>query len=33
MADDHECDICGRTFDSEDELDEHVGEEHDQEMD
>lgn len=32
MADEHECDMCGQTFDSEDELVEHAEEEHDKEM-
>lgn len=31
MANDHECDVCGASFDTEDELQEHVREEHDQE--
>lgn len=26
--DDHECDLCGQTFDSEEELQEHAQEEH-----
>lgn len=30
MADEHECDICGASFDSEEELQEHVREEHDE---
>lgn len=32
MADEHECDVCGASFDSQEELDEHVQEEHGQEM-
>lgn len=31
MANDHECDVCGASFNTEDELQEHVREEHDQE--
>ena len=31
MADDYECDVCGASFDSEEDLQEHVQEEHDQE--
>lgn len=30
MADEHECDICGASFDTEEELQEHVREEHDE---
>ena len=33
MADEHECDICGASFDTEEELREHAQEEHGQEMD
>lgn len=33
MADEHECDICGASFNSEEELKEHAQEEHDKEMD
>ena len=32
MADEHECDLCGASFDTEEELQEHNREEHDQEM-
>lgn len=32
MADDHECDLCGATFDSEDEMHEHAEEKHEDEM-
>ena len=33
MADDeYECDMCGATFDTQEELQEHNREEHDQEM-
>lgn len=32
MADEHECDICGASFNSEGELEEHAQEEHDKEM-
>lgn len=28
MADEYECDLCGASFDSRDELDEHNQEEH-----
>lgn len=31
MADEHECDLCGQSFDSEEELQEHAKEEHDKE--
>ena len=33
LADEHECGVCGETFDSEEELKEHAREEHDREMD
>jgi hypothetical protein len=32
MADEHECDMCGATFDSEEELQQHNEEEHADEM-
>ncbi|WP_440008375.1 C2H2-type zinc finger protein [Halomicrococcus sp. SG-WS-1] len=32
MADEHECQVCGETFNSEDELNEHAQEEHENEM-
>lgn len=32
MANEHECDICGASFNSEEELREHAEEEHGQEM-
>lgn len=32
MADELECDMCGATFDTQEELQEHNREEHDQEM-
>ena len=32
MADEHECGMCGQTFDSEEELVQHAEEEHDKEM-
>lgn len=32
MADEYECDMCGASFDSQEELEEHSEEEHDQEM-
>lgn len=32
MADDHECDMCGQTFDTEERLHEHAQEEHEEEM-
>lgn len=32
MADEYECDICGASFDAEEELQEHNREEHGQEM-
>jgi hypothetical protein len=31
MADEHECDLCGQSFDTEEELQEHIEEDHDQE--
>lgn len=33
MADEYECDICGASFDTEEELREHAQEENEQEMD
>lgn len=33
MADEHECDLCGATFDNEEDLQEHNREQHEQEMD
>lgn len=32
MADEHECDMCGQSFDTEEELQEHAQEEHQDEM-
>lgn len=32
MADEYECDMCGATFDDQEELEEHAREEHDKEM-
>lgn len=32
MADEYECDMCGATFDSQEELDQHNQEEHSEEM-
>ena len=32
MADEHECDLCGSTFESEEELQEHAQEEHSEEL-
>ena len=32
MADEHECDLCGQSFDTEEELQEHAQEEHEDEM-
>lgn len=32
MAEDHECDMCGQTFDTEAQLHEHAQEEHEAEM-
>ncbi|WP_449405259.1 C2H2-type zinc finger protein [Halorarum salinum] len=33
MADEYECDLCGATFDDEEDLHEHNREEHEAEMD
>lgn len=32
MADEHECDICGQSFDTEEALKEHAQKEHEDEM-
>lgn len=32
MADEHECDLCGQSFDTEEELHDHAQEEHEDEM-
>lgn len=32
MADEHECDLCGQSFNTEEDLHEHVQEEHEDEM-
>ncbi|SEV88380.1 C2H2-type zinc finger protein [Natrinema salifodinae] len=32
MADEHECDLCGQSFDTGEELQEHAQEEHEDEM-
>ncbi|WP_425492998.1 C2H2-type zinc finger protein [Natrinema amylolyticum] len=32
MADEHECDLCSQSFDTEEELHEHAQEEHEDEM-
>lgn len=32
MADEHECGLCGQSFDTEEDLQEHAKEEHEKEM-